>query len=97
MRHATRHTLPSSENPKIAALIAIADPVERAAAAQRFIMNGRVTIRSAERVRDDAIREARQPGQRTTIDQLADQIGARRNVVVDALRGERTNNTSESR
>lgn len=85
MRHATRHTPPGSENEKIAALLRIADPEERAAAAQLFIVNGRTTIRSAERVRDEAIREARQPRLRT-IDQLAERIGARRNVIVDALR-----------
>lgn len=85
MRHATRHTQVSSENEKIAALLRITNPVDRAAAAQRFIANGRATLRDAERVRDQAIREARQPGQ-GTIDQLAEQIGTRRNVVVDALR-----------
>lgn len=89
MRHATRHTPVSSENEKVAALLRIADPEERAAAAQLFIVNGRATIQFAERVRDQAIREARQPGQRT-IDQLAARIGTRRNIVVDALRERNT-------
>lgn len=85
MRHATRHTLSSSEDERITALRGIADPVERARAAQHFINSGRNILREAERVRDAAIREARRPGN-GTIDQLADSIKVRRNVVVDALR-----------
>jgi hypothetical protein len=85
MQHAAHHTQVSSENPRITALRGITDPVERAAAAQRFILNGRTTLRAAERVRDEAIRAARTPGSHT-IDQLAGKIGARRNIIVDALR-----------
>jgi GTP-sensing pleiotropic transcriptional regulator CodY len=85
MRHATQDTATTSDNPTVARIRGIPDPVARAAAAQTFIVNGRRTLRAVERVRDDAIREARQPG-RVTIDQLANQVGARRNVVVTALR-----------
>lgn len=85
MRHATRHTHLTSEDERILALRRIPDPVDRAHAAQRLIVAGRTVIRAAEHVRDDAIREARTPGN-GTIDQLAGRIGARRNVIVDALR-----------
>lgn len=85
MRHATRHTPPSSEDARITALRRIPNPIDRAEAAQRLIVTGRSVIQAAERVRDDAIREARKPGN-GTIDQLADAIGTRRNIVVDALR-----------
>lgn len=89
MRHATHHTIgsgvPTSENPKIQALRGIADPVERAASCQTFIANGRETLRSAQRLRGESIREARRRGG-LTVDELAQQIRVRRNVVVDALR-----------
>lgn len=85
MQHATRHAPVASENGPVTRLRGIADPLERAAAAQTFIVNGRQTLRAAERVRDDAIRQAREISN-GTIDDLAGQIGARRNVVVDALR-----------
>jgi hypothetical protein len=68
MRHATRHTPPSSEDARITALRGIPDPLDRAEAAQRLIVAGRGVIQAAERVRDNAIREARKPGN-GTIDQ----------------------------
>lgn len=85
MRHATRPTVPSDEDERIKALRRIADPVDRARAAQHLIAAGRGVIRAAEHVRDAAIREARAPGN-GTIDELAASIEVRRNVVVDALR-----------
>lgn len=81
--------MPTRENPRIAALRRVADPVDRAAACQEFIQNGRETIRAAQALRDEAIREARGSGHPDgqTIDGLAARIKAKRNVVVDALRG----------
>lgn len=73
-------------NPRAAELAAIKDPVERAARCQEFLTVGRETIRQVERIRDGAIREARE-ARRGTIDQLADAIKAKRNVIVNALRG----------
>jgi hypothetical protein len=80
--------VPTSENATITALLGVADPVERAAASQTFITNGRATIRQAQQVRDEAIREARvvQHPEARTIDGLAARIRAKRNVIVDALR-----------
>jgi hypothetical protein len=75
------------ENANVAALRRIADPVARAAACQVFIANGRETIRAAEQLRNDAIRDARQHGA-STVDSLAAAIKVRRNVVVDALRSQ---------
>lgn len=87
MQHAAQHPAVISENPKIMTLGRIADPIERAAATQIFIERGRQTLRAAERLRDAAIREARSNGDpRVTIDQLAQRICVKRNIVVDALR-----------
>lgn len=93
MRHAAHNTynrpMPTRENATIAALKRVADPVERAAACQQFITNGRETIRQVQRLRDDAIRVARTQGHQDarTVDRLATRLKVRRNVVVDALRG----------
>lgn len=78
--------MPEPENPKVKAVREIADPVRRAAAAQAFIKNGRLTIGAMEEVRDEALREARNPPRQDTIDQLAAKVGCGRHVVVDANR-----------
>lgn len=81
--------MPARENATIVALRRVADPVERAAACQQFIQNGRETIKAAQQLRDEAIRDARTSGHTDarTVDGLAARIKAKRNVVVDALRG----------
>jgi uncharacterized membrane protein YccC len=82
----------SSENAIVAAARGISDPAERAKHCQAFLANGRETIRQMQRLRDDAIREARaarHPHART-VEGFAEFIRAKRNVVVDALRGTRT-------
>jgi hypothetical protein len=79
----------TTENVQVKALRGVADPVERAAACQRFIANGRATLKAIQQLRDEAIQSARQanhPGAKT-VDGLASAVGVRRNVVVDALRG----------
>jgi hypothetical protein len=76
-------------NPTVAALEAITDPVERAAACQTFLVNGRATIGLVEKLRTTAIREARSQAQALTIDELADRMRAKRHIVVDALRGQK--------
>lgn len=73
------------ENPRIAELRAIADPLERAAAAQTFIVNGRATLKAAESLRNESIRAAR-GATRLTVDQLAAKVQVRRNIIVEALR-----------
>lgn len=73
-------------HPRVAEFEAVKDPVERAAACQQFLANARETIRLIERLRDDSIREARKSG-RGTIDEVAQSVGVKRNVVVNALRG----------
>jgi hypothetical protein len=75
-----------AESPRIAALRKIADPAERAKECQTFIVYGRETVKAAERLRDDAIREARAKPERPTVDGLTKVIGVKRNVVVNALR-----------
>lgn len=75
----------TAENAKVTQLRAVADPVERAAACQTFITNGRATLAAVEQLRDQAIRDAR-AAKAGTVDSVAARIGARRNVVVDALR-----------
>lgn len=75
-----------AEKPILRSLHEIRDPIERATACQAFIVNGRDTIRSAERLRDEAIVAARKAGA-GTIDHIASQVKVKRNVVVDALRG----------
>lgn len=74
------------DNPTVTKLVAIADDVERARAAQRFLDNGRLTIRAVEKVRDEAIRAVRSKPGRPTVDQLAERIGAGRHIVIDATR-----------
>jgi hypothetical protein len=66
----------------------IADPLIRARAAQRFIEGIQADIKEAQQGRDEAIRETRDLTA-NTIDEIAQYIGAKRNVVVDALRGRR--------
>ncbi|GGM26958.1 hypothetical protein GCM10011608_09700 [Micromonospora sonchi] len=80
--------MPASENATIAALRRVADPVERAAACQAFITNGRETLRLVMLERDNAIRVARAAAhpEARTIDGLAARVRAKRNVIVDALR-----------
>lgn len=78
-------------NKTVANLEAIADPVERAAAAQTFLANGRETIRLVEALRDRAIREVQKRGG-ITIDQLADRMKCGRHIVVDARRGQTKEN-----
>lgn len=73
-------------------LRAVVEPGERAATAQRFLVETRELVKQAERLRDEAIRQARHsPTGRpvVTIDELAERVGVRRNVVVEALRGSR--------
>lgn len=67
-------------------IAAITDPLQRAAAAQEFLVNGRRTLRTVQTIRDDAIREAREAMPGTTIYEIARAIPCRPNVVVDALR-----------
>jgi DNA-binding transcriptional regulator YiaG len=75
----------STENPRVVELRGIADPVDRAAACQTFIVNGRATLEAMRALRDESIRSARE-ATTLTVDALAARIGARRNVVVEALR-----------
>lgn len=75
-----------AENPKITEFRGYADPVERAKICQQFLTNGRATIRAVEKLRDDAIREARGKPKSPTVDALALAVGVKRNVVVNALR-----------
>lgn len=75
----------ASENPNVARIRGISDPLSRAQQAHEFLINGRRTLEAMQHVRDDAIRGAHGAG-RGTIDQIAGAIGAKRNVVVDALR-----------
>lgn len=75
----------TSENPNVARIRGIGDPLARAQQAHEFLINGRRTLEAMQRVRDDAIQSAREAG-RGTIDEIAEAIGAKRNVVVDALR-----------
>lgn len=77
------------KNPTVAKLEAIEDPVERAAACQTFLTNGKDTIRQVERLRTEAIRQARKQPGALTIDQLAGRLHAGRHIVVDALRGQK--------
>ncbi|MFF0822378.1 hypothetical protein ACFYUR_18610 [Micromonospora haikouensis] len=81
--------MPTRENATIAALNRIADPVARAAACQEFITNGRATLKQAQHVRDQAIRDARSTShpEARTVDGLAARIRTKRNIVIDALRG----------
>lgn len=72
-----------SENPRVAELRAITDPADRAAACQRFIENGRETLRAVEALRDESIRAARVD---ITIDRLAARLKVNRSIVVQALR-----------
>ncbi len=74
-----------AEDPVVVRLEAIQDPVERATAAQFFLTNGRQTLARVERLRDQAIRQARK-NQTITIDQLAARMKAGRHIVVDACR-----------
>jgi hypothetical protein len=83
--------MPQPPNPTVAKLEAIEDPVERAAAAQTFLTNGRDTIRLVEALRDQAIREVQRKGG-ITIDQLADRMKCGRHIVVDARRGQKKEN-----
>jgi GTP-sensing pleiotropic transcriptional regulator CodY len=78
----------TSENANVARLQGVRDPLARAKACQEFLINGRQTLESVQEVRDEAIREVRRKlGSRKTIDEIAAYIGAKRNVVVNALRG----------
>lgn len=70
---------------RVAELQAIADPLDRAAACQQFIVNGRETLKAVEALRDDSIRTARET-HRLTIDKMATRIKVRRNIIVEALR-----------
>jgi hypothetical protein len=80
----------TSEDPRIRALRGVPTPLDRAQDAQRFIETGEALIAQARTIRDAAIREARgELGVVRTIDEIAQYIGAKRNVVVDALRGRR--------
>lgn len=84
-----------AENSAVARIAAIEDPVERAAAAQTFLTNGRETIRNIEKLRDDAIRQVRRSGG-ITIDQLARRIKVGRHIVIDACRGQQKKETVTS-
>lgn len=75
----------SSGNPIVGRLRALGDPLEQAAQCQEFVTNGQRTLEAVRALRDDAIRRAH-TGKLGTIDEIAAQIKARRNVVVDALR-----------
>lgn len=76
--------MPTSEKSGPEALRGIADPLERAKQSQAWITRGRAAIGEAQQVRDAAIREAHRSS--GTIDEIAEHIGAKRNVVVHALR-----------
>ena len=73
------------ESGRVAELRSIADPVDRAAACQTFITNGRDTLKAVEVLRDESIRAARSGGS-LTVDALAKAVKVRRNVIIDALR-----------
>jgi len=79
----------TSENPYLTSIRAVEDPLERAAQANQFITNGRLTLAAMQDVRDAAIRESRTTPAKPTIDDIAARIRAKRNIVVDALRGPR--------
>jgi len=79
MRSTPEESLP------VTALRAIQDPVERAAACQVFLTNGRATLSAVEQLRNDSIREAREATV-LTVDGLAERIRVKRNVIVEALR-----------
>jgi hypothetical protein len=80
----------TSEDPRIKALRGVPTPLVRARDAQQFIETGEALIAQARTIRDEAIRETRNVlGVAKTIDEIAQYIGAKRNVVVDALRGRR--------
>lgn len=71
----------------LARIRAIKDPTDRARAAQEVIADVTAVIARATTHRDDMIRTARRQGaSRTTIKALADAVGVKPNVVVDALR-----------
>lgn len=77
----------TSEDPRIRALRTIPDPLARARDAQRFVGNGEQLISQAREIRDEAIREVRSKlGIVKTVDEIAAAIGAKRNIVVDAVR-----------
>lgn len=79
--------VPDNPQPSPAERIAaIEDPLQRAAAAQEFLTNGRRTLRLVQQIRDDGIREARRRMPGVTIYEIARAIPCRPNVVVDALR-----------
>jgi hypothetical protein len=80
----------TSDNPRIREIQGLRDPRARAREFQALIERGRQTIAEAQQGRDEAIREIRgKLGNTDTIDEIAQYIGAKRNVVVDALRGKR--------
>lgn len=75
----------STESPRVAELRAIRDPLERAAACQAFVVNGRATLKAVETLRNESIRAAREASA-LTVDGIAAAVKVRRNVVVEALR-----------
>ncbi len=77
----------TSENSKIREIYGLRDPLARAREFQAFIDQGRAAIVEAQEGRDEAIREVRgKLGNAKTIDEIAAAIGAKRNIVVDAIR-----------
>lgn len=74
----------TSANGPIERAMAIREPRARAKECQQTIDRARETINQLIDIRDEAIRKAKAKG--GTIDQIAGDIGVRRNVVVDALR-----------
>lgn len=74
-----------TENPRIREIRGIRDPLARAREAQALIDRGRQTIADAQRIRDEAIREARDRGNYTR-ETLADLVGTTKHIVVTALR-----------
>lgn len=74
-----------SESPRVAELRALPDPVDRAAACQAFLVNGRSTLAAVEVLRNESIRAARETTV-LTVDQLAARVKVKRNIIVEALR-----------
>lgn len=67
----------------------VRDPLERARLCQQFLDNGERTLDQVRVVRDDAIRAERARNPLVPRNVLAESIGVRLNVVVDALRVKR--------
>lgn len=73
-----------AEVSKVQALANVEPVQARAVACQRFLENGRETLREVLGIRDRAIREMREAGMRRAA--IAAALGVQTHVVTDALR-----------